>query len=53
MKQNIYIPSFGFETLGVSQPMNLIREVTHQPMNTALKTASGFGGSNSAVVLKR
>ncbi len=53
MKQNIYIPSFGFETLGVSQPMNLIREVTHQPMNTALKTASGFGGSNSAVVLKK
>jgi len=53
MKQNTYLPSFGFEILGVSQPMNIIKKIKNQPMNTVLKTASGFGGSNSAMILRK
>lgn len=53
MQRNVYLPSYGFSVLGVSQPMNIVTKVVHQSMNIALKTASGFGGSNSAIVLKK
>lgn len=53
MKKNVYLPSFGFKTLGVSQPINIIQKVTEKPMQIALKTASGFGGSNSAMIFKK
>lgn len=53
IKQNVLIPSFGFENLGVSQPLQVITELQKKNINIALKTASGFGGSNSAIVLKK
>ena len=43
-------PSLGFETPGTSQPLNIITEKITKELNVALKTASGFGGSNSAMV---
>ncbi|WP_419495368.1 beta-ketoacyl synthase N-terminal-like domain-containing protein [Chryseobacterium bernardetii] len=49
--QNTLIPSKNFEEIGVTQPLNIIKE--NQPANIRyiLKTASGFGGCNAAIVL--
>ncbi|MDM1556614.1 beta-ketoacyl synthase N-terminal-like domain-containing protein [Chryseobacterium indologenes] len=51
--QNILIPSKNFEEMGVTQPLNIIKE--NQPANIRyiLKTASGFGGCNAAIVLEK
>lgn len=53
MQENVLLPTLGFEELGVSQPVNIIRELTHQPLYRVLKTASGFGGSNAAMIIER
>jgi len=52
MKRNVLLPSLGFENSGVSMPLNITRKSESKQINTALKTASGFGGCNAAVVFK-
>jgi 3-oxoacyl-[acyl-carrier-protein] synthase-1 len=47
------IPTFGFDSLGVSQPVKVIHKIESKKITTCLKTASGFGGCNAAVVLKK
>ena len=47
------LKSLNFETLGVSHPINVLRETQHKEVNYILKTASGFGGSNTALVIKQ
>ena len=47
------LKSLNFETLGVSHPINVLRETQHKKVNYILKTASGFGGSNTALVIKQ
>ena len=42
----------GFDTLGVSQPLNIITHTQEATVKHLLKTASGFGGSNAAMVLR-
>ena len=42
----------GFDTLGVSQPLNIITHTQEATIKHLLKTASGFGGSNAAMVLR-
>lgn len=44
------IPSAGFETLGVSEPLHVTRTMQPALLNYVLKTASGFGGCNAAAV---
>lgn len=44
------LKSLGYENHGVPMPLNVIRETRDWPMKYALKTASGFGGCNAAVV---
>lgn len=51
--RNMLYASLGFDELGVSQTMNVIKKTTKQPMDTFLKTASGFGGCNTAVLFKK
>lgn len=53
LKQDALIPTAGFDQIGVSQSVNVIRELSHQPLKTGLKTASGFGGCNAAIILKK
>ena len=53
LHRNKLYTSLGFETLGVSKPMNIIKSTTAKKMNTFLKTASGFGGCNTAVVFEK
>jgi 3-oxoacyl-[acyl-carrier-protein] synthase-1 len=53
LARDTLIPTLGFEKLGVSQPINVVQTVEHRKMNICLKTASGFGGCNSAIILQK
>ncbi len=53
MKNNALYTSFGMDELGVSMPLNIIKHTTKTAVNTFLKTASGFGGCNTAVIFKK
>ena len=55
LKNNFLYASKGFETLGVSKPLNIIKQTTKPtlPLQTFLKTASGFGGCNTALIFKK
>jgi 3-oxoacyl-[acyl-carrier-protein] synthase I len=49
LKENVMIPTLGFEAIGVSTPVNVCTNLMHGNYNNCLKTASGFGGCNAAV----
>lgn len=51
LKQNRLIATKGFSALGVPEPMNIITGNMEKELHTFLKTASGFGGFNSAIVV--
>ncbi|MDN3690967.1 beta-ketoacyl synthase N-terminal-like domain-containing protein [Chryseobacterium tructae] len=51
--QNTLLPSKNFEEMGVSQPLNIITENQPATVKYILKTASGFGGCNAAIVLEK
>lgn len=53
MKRNIAYQSLGFEEEGISKPLNILRKNQTININTVLKTASGFGGTNAAIILKK
>jgi len=53
MRNDTILPSLGFKNAGVSQAINVSEEVMHTPLNNCLKTASGFGGCNAAVVFSK
>jgi 3-oxoacyl-[acyl-carrier-protein] synthase-1 len=53
MEKNILFSSKGFSDLGVSKRINIIKYNTPKKLQTFLKTASGFGGCNTAVILKK
>lgn len=53
LKQNMILPSKGFEVHGVSQPINVCQEIVSKPIRNCIKTASGFGGCNAAIVFSK
>ena len=53
MKNNLLIKSLGYTDHGVSKPINVIRENSKSKIDMALKVASGFGGCNAAMLLKK
>ncbi len=50
---NTLYASYGFDELGVSQPINIIKKTASKELNVFLKTASGFGGCNTAIIFKK
>ena len=50
---NELIASFNFTELGVSKNLNIIKLNQKKDLELALKTASGFGGCNLAMLLKK
>ncbi|KJJ40101.1 beta-ketoacyl synthase N-terminal-like domain-containing protein [Aequorivita vladivostokensis] len=50
MKKNILFSSKGFSDLGVSKIITIIKNNTPKNLQIFLKTASGFGGCNTAVI---
>lgn len=53
LHRNKLFASTGFNTLGVSKPINVIEKTTSKKLKIFLKTASGFGGCNTAAVFKK
>lgn len=51
LKHQELIASKGYEQHGVSIPLNVIKKSKKKMMNAFLKTASGFGGCNAAIVI--
>lgn len=53
MLNNYIFPSLGLINKGIAQDINVINAPIEREINTALKLASGFGGCNAAIVLKK
>lgn len=50
MKENLVLPTLGFENMGVTNPLNICNNLLAGDFKNCLKTASGFGGCNGVVV---
>lgn len=53
MKDNMLIGTRGYSEHGVSEAINVIQDSGRHEVNSLLKLASGFGGSNAAVLLRK
>lgn len=53
LHRNTLFASAGLSTLGVSKPINVIENTTSKKIKIFLKTASGFGGCNTAAIFKK
>ncbi len=53
LRSNMLIRSAGYEEHGVTKNIKVIREPEKKVLATCLKTASGFGGSNAAVIFRK
>jgi 3-oxoacyl-[acyl-carrier-protein] synthase I len=53
MKENIIFPTLGFKTAGTEMPVNIVKEIRKATLKKCLKTASGFGGCNAAIVFEK
>jgi len=50
LQQELVLPTPGFKEAGVTKPINVIVEPLSMKAKRFLKTASGFGGCNAAVI---
>ncbi len=50
IKDSMILPSLGYRENGVTMPVNVVTATLKKPVKYVLKTASGFGGCNAAVV---
>ncbi len=53
LQQDLVLPSMGFSQPGVSKPLNVAGALLKMPLKNCLKTASGFGGCNAALVFNK
>jgi 3-oxoacyl-[acyl-carrier-protein] synthase-1 len=53
LKHDLIIPSKGFKKMGVTKPLNICSTLQTGPLRNCLKTASGFGGCNAALVFSK
>jgi 3-oxoacyl-[acyl-carrier-protein] synthase I len=51
LKEKLIIPTLGFRELGVTSSVNVCSSPLHIDASNFIKTASGFGGCNAAVVI--
>jgi 3-oxoacyl-[acyl-carrier-protein] synthase-1 len=51
MKENIIFPTLGYSTPGTEMPVNVVSEIRKSNLRRTLKTASGFGGCNAALIM--
>ncbi len=51
--RNKLFVSLGYDESGVSEPINIIAENQDKTLKRFLKTASGFGGCNTAVIFEK
>jgi len=53
LKENIVLPTKNFNISGVSKPINICSTLQTASLTNCLKTASGFGGCNAALVFSK
>jgi len=53
MRQNLLFNTLGFKEYGLPEKINVIDRLTEKEQKYILKTASGFGGCNAAVVFAK
>jgi 3-oxoacyl-[acyl-carrier-protein] synthase-1 len=53
MKEDLVIPTMGFEQMGVTKPVNICTSFFKTAIQNCLKTASGFGGCNAAILFSK
>ena len=53
LRNDFLFRSAGFETLGVPAPLNVITSSQPSELKLCLKTASGFGGCNAAILYQK
>ncbi|MCF0056435.1 beta-ketoacyl synthase N-terminal-like domain-containing protein [Dyadobacter sp. CY356] len=53
MRNNLLVKSLGFKESGTSKTLNIATENKSSELNTILKTASGFGGCNASLVIRK
>lgn len=53
MKKSTLIPTAGFSVPGTVEPLNIVAKPEEKEMNTCLKIASGFGGCNASLIIKK
>ena len=53
LRQNILLKSYGFDTPGTSENINVLSQNLDGNYKRMLKTASGFGGSNAAAIFQK
>ncbi len=51
LREGILFGTYGYESLGVPMPIEVSAAHRHLSMQHCIKTASGFGGCNAAIVL--
>jgi 3-oxoacyl-[acyl-carrier-protein] synthase I len=53
MKEHIILPTLGFSEPGTEKPIHIVKELKQADLQKCLKTASGFGGCNAAVIFEK
>jgi 3-oxoacyl-[acyl-carrier-protein] synthase I len=53
LRSNMAIRTLGYESHGVSTPVNVCSKTESRSLRRILKTTSGFGGCNAALVLEK
>ncbi len=53
LNENLVLPTLGFENPGVTKPINICTSLYKTPLQNCLKTGSGFGGCNAALVMSK
>lgn len=53
LQENLVLPTLGFQQMGVTQPLNIPNTLQETDLKHCLKTASGFGGCNAAVIFSK
>lgn len=53
MKQGLMFNTLGYKEYGLPEKINIVDRLTEKEQNHILKTASGFGGCNAAVVFAK
>ncbi len=53
LKENLAIPTSGFKEMSTTNPLNIYTDLLPGNFKNCLKTGSGFGGCNAAVVFSK
>ncbi|MBO9151055.1 beta-ketoacyl-[acyl-carrier-protein] synthase family protein [Chitinophaga sp. GCM10012297] len=53
MREEVVIPTAGFASSGISHPLMVSSQLEPRPMAHYIKTTSGFGGCNAAMVFSK